>query len=910
MERWRVSLCSPMRILFVSAHYPPDFTSGATLQAQRMARGAAAAGHTVAVYAGWIGGGRPERQGEHRAGETWDEVDEAGVPVHWIATGHAIGWSERTNFDNPDAAADFETFAKAFGPDIVHFEVLQTMGGALLASARRAGAKVVVTMHDFWWLCTRLFLVDKALQPCSLVVDCGVCSCEVDRAWMQERRAYLAKALESADLILAPSHSTAAVLVANGLGIDKVVVDENGVDIARPDGHRPPRERGAPLRFTYVGGIEALKGWGVLVEAAGMLSGEIGTAGWNVAAYGAIPTAGAEPDSGPAVSELRSLGIEARPPFDPTALPDVLADTDVLLLPSVMRETFSIVTREALLAGVPVVCTDSIGPEEIVVPGHNGLVVRSGDPAGLAKAMRSLLAAPDLVAAMAENAPSITVRPLVDQVEGLLGHYGRLVDQTPSPAADPSPPRRVGRVLFICGIEGAPLRYRARLPAEALELVGIGSEVRHYRDDQLPLAAARADVVVVYRVPSTPQILDLIQRTRRLGTPVLFDVDDLIFDPALAREIPALSLLPTDEAELWMQGIRRYRTTMEACDGFIGSTEILTAHAGQVTGLPTYRFDNGVSLAFAAQADRALRRPRTPGPLRIGYLSGTNTHTHDWAMVEPAVVAIMEEMPDAELWMVGEIEPTGALRPVWDRVRSIPAQYWLDLPGLLRDLDINLAPLVGDSRFNEAKSAIKWLEAALVATPTIASPTQPYQDAIRSGHTGILAKAPPEWEEALRTLASDGPMRDAMGEMARRDALLRWSPHLQGERYERILTQAVAAGPNLARKARFEVEPCCDEPFEPGHALEAYPGPIPDTPGQLPPERTGPHRDADVGLARSAPIPAQAPPARQAAAEVWHTRVRRVARLAERGIDAWSKHGALGAGRAGVRMARRKIPRR
>ena len=43
-----------MRILYVTAHYPPDFTSGATLQLQRIARNVVAVGHEVAVVSGAI----------------------------------------------------------------------------------------------------------------------------------------------------------------------------------------------------------------------------------------------------------------------------------------------------------------------------------------------------------------------------------------------------------------------------------------------------------------------------------------------------------------------------------------------------------------------------------------------------------------------------------------------------------------------------------------------------------------------------------------------------------------------------------------------------------------------------------------------------------------------------------------
>jgi glycosyltransferase involved in cell wall biosynthesis len=368
-----------------------------------------------------------------------------------------------------------------------------------------------------------------------------------------------------------------------------------------------------------------------------------------------------------------------------------------------------------------------------------------------------------------------------------LALYSQLVMDTGEKVRQTSQPQRV---LFIVGIDGAPLRYRAFLPAEALGLVGIHAEVRSYRDVSVPELARAADAIVVYRVPATVEVLDLIAAARGRGAPVLYDVDDLIFDPDLAAEIPALSILPPDEAALWLEGVRRYRTTMEACDGFVGSTQQLCAHAAAVTGLPTYRFANGVGVLVGQQSDAAVRKPRAPGPLRIGYLSGTNTHDHDWAMVEPAVAAVMEHHADVELWLVGLVSPSPALDRFASRVKRVGFTEWTALPKVLRDLDVNLAPLTPGSRFNDAKSAIKWLEAALVETPTVASPTEPFREAIQHGHNGLLASTPEEWEAALESLLSDAPLRHRIGTRARRDALLLWSPHLQGRAYAEILTTA------------------------------------------------------------------------------------------------------------------------
>ena len=48
---------------------------------------------------------------------------------------------------------------------------------------------------------------------------------------------------------------------------------------------------------------------------------------------------------------------------------------------------------------------------------------------------------------------------------------------------------------------------------------------------------------------------------------------------------------------------------------------------------------NGVGRQLARVCDFELYRPRKSGPVRIGYLSGTNTHNEDWAFVEPAIAA-------------------------------------------------------------------------------------------------------------------------------------------------------------------------------------------------------------------------------------------------------------------------------
>lgn len=100
--------------------------------------------------------------------------------------------------------------------------------------------------------------------------------------------------------------------------------------------------------------------------------------------------------SGPLLDDVtldaNMVGVEVLGPRDD--VPDLLSDSDLLVLTSQPPEGMPGVLIEAGLTGIPVVATDVPGADEIVDDGVTGMLVGVDDVAGLVDAVSSLLRDP------------------------------------------------------------------------------------------------------------------------------------------------------------------------------------------------------------------------------------------------------------------------------------------------------------------------------------------------------------------------------------------------------------------------------------------------------------------------------------------------------------------------------------
>lgn len=311
--------------------------------------------------------------------------------------------------------------------------------------------------------------------------------------------------------------------------------------------------------------------------------------------------------------------------------------------------------------------------------------------------------------------------------------------------------------------------------------------------------ALRSDLIFLYRLAMNPPLRRLIDRARELNKPVIFDTDDLIFEPELIVQHRAVQNLTRSDQIQHAEGVRGYLETLEACDTVVTSTPLL-AELARLRDKPAYVHRNSLGREMLAHADRILgqrrQRPRRDEVV-IGYGSGTSTHDVDFQEATAALITVLDRFHHAHLWIVGPLTITPELERLGTRVRRFPFTDWRGWFELAGQMDIALAPLEQNNVFNRAKSEIKFVEAGVLEIPLVASNCDPFRDSITEGEDGLLAAGEREWTRALTSLIEQRERRERIGERAREMVLQRHSPAARTRDLAFLLPQLAPSMPSV-----------------------------------------------------------------------------------------------------------------
>ena len=330
------------------------------------------------------------------------------------------------------------------------------------------------------------------------------------------------------------------------------------------------------------------------------------------------------------------------------------------------------------------------------------------------------------------------------------------------------------RTLFISGIDGDTRRYRCFHHQEQLTSQGVVAGFRESDDSKLLVDVLDYDLFVLHRTPHSPLIRLVIEIARRRGKPVVFETDDLVFDPEVYDHIGFVDTLTPDQARNYQQDLVRQADTFSSCDCVLTTTQFLAQEA-QHRGKPAYVHRNAPSAEMFRISEQAYEAHRhgvgqedDEHVIVIAFFSGTGSHNRDFQVIAEPLLWVLESYPRVWLHISGHLELPPEFLPFQTRIRRAPYISWRELPHVIAGVDINLVPLERSNPFCQAKSENKFVEAGLVGVPTIASRVETYEYAIDDGEDGLLAASLEDWIKGLRELLDNSTRRREIGEAARR----------------------------------------------------------------------------------------------------------------------------------------------
>jgi glycosyltransferase involved in cell wall biosynthesis len=416
-----------MRVLLVVHGFPPEEESGTELYVAELARALVRAGHTVDVFAGSHSARAPVR--EWRQDEGF-EVERIARPRERL----------RLNFADSSVESAFVSALGRFAPDVVHVHHLLGLTMPLVPLVKARGIPVVVTLHDHWFLCPEVqpfhprahpvhgerwglncFVHLELLRPrraASMVLRLDLLA----RARRHLTRARLARAeLEAADLLIAPSRFLAQRFAESGCPGTLTYVLPHGIPRLELPAPTPAQEG---TRVGYLGPILRDKGVDLLLRA---FRG-VRDPACRLEVRGAAPASRfARRVRGLAARDARvSLG----PGLPHDEVGAFLSGLDLLVVPSRFQESFSLIAHEAFAAGVPVLASDAGALPELIEPGANGALFRSGDRRDLRRRLRELLDDPAELGRLTHFPP---VKLMEAHARELAALYGALVARVELP---------------------------------------------------------------------------------------------------------------------------------------------------------------------------------------------------------------------------------------------------------------------------------------------------------------------------------------------------------------------------------------------------------------------------------------------------------------------------------------------
>jgi glycosyltransferase involved in cell wall biosynthesis len=446
-----------MRIVLLVHQFLPRFSGGTEVLVMETARHLRRRGHDVHVLTA-----EPGHPSEGEVSKGLVSTTHEDISVHRIhQTAESPAARFRSHYDNAEVFALCSELFRGLRPDIVHGFHLYRLSTSALLAAKQSGARTLFTSTDFWSICPTSLLRRHDGSMCSgpdwAQGNCLKCLAKylpprlggliqllpswvlghtamlgsayvaprsnaaqvVQTLW--RRRQQMRQMLQSCDAVIAPTQIMADMLIRNGCPVQSLVRLSFGLNTDFTAAHQQ-KTPALSLRVGYIGQIVDHKGVDVLVRAFAKLASDAGSRPMGLRIWGDLAQ---QPTYS---SQLHALangidGVSFAGTFPNARVGAVLADLDVLVVPSLWYENAPLVVLSAFATRTPVIASDLPGLSELVRDGANGLLFPRGDADALTIQLRRVRDEPGLLPQLQQGIPAVkTMAQHAAELEEVYAH--------------------------------------------------------------------------------------------------------------------------------------------------------------------------------------------------------------------------------------------------------------------------------------------------------------------------------------------------------------------------------------------------------------------------------------------------------------------------------------------------------
>ncbi len=343
-------------------------------------------------------------------------------------------WLYGRSNDRAALARSYREFLLAQQPDIVHLQHTVFLGYDIVRITRNAlpDTPIVYMLHDYLPICQRsgqmVRTKNNALCQEESARRCHECFPQYSPQTFFMRKRYIQSHLSLVDQFIAPSDYVRERYVQWGIPADKIMVEPYACAPVpmpvEPDENRPRN------RFAFFGQFTPFKGADVLLKAMALLGEDFEGHLWMHGANLENQPQEFQDEFYALAGDIERTVTLAGPYQHARDLPQLMAHTDWVIVPSIWWETGPLVVLEAFQHGRPVITSDIGGMSEKVTDGVSGLHFRTKDPESLADTMRRAATDAQLWPRLREGIPP--VYDIGSHARVVTAAYERLLARTTS----------------------------------------------------------------------------------------------------------------------------------------------------------------------------------------------------------------------------------------------------------------------------------------------------------------------------------------------------------------------------------------------------------------------------------------------------------------------------------------------